>query len=169
MPGSDLYKSPANAFLREEVYKLGSSRGIRSMPPGPRRDFLVLTWGPVVYVTSYPTKSKPLLHSLIRCLNDAVRTSIHRNLSGSDDLLHRLEVSYMVKVFDAKDVYDGMDVDSVRNAFRDFKMSLALPTTDLPGRMRSCLMVDEEVLAKSAKALANTRSRAEPRTRPRFG
>ncbi|KAJ5226346.1 hypothetical protein N7468_007571 [Penicillium chermesinum] len=33
------------------------------------------------------------------------------------------------------------------------RCSLALPTTDLPGRMRSCLMVDEEVLAKSAKAL----------------
>lgn len=93
------------------------------------------------------------MRPLLQCFNDAVRDSIHRNLTGSDDLYHRLETTYLSKVFNSEELYDGMDVDGVREAFRAFKLSLAVPTTDLPSRMRTCVMADEDVFAKSAKEL----------------
>ena len=56
-------------------------------------------------------------------------------------------------MFKSRDLYDGIDVNSVREEFRAFKLSLALPTTGLPGRMRMCLMADEEVFSRSASTL----------------
>jgi hypothetical protein len=32
--------------------------GLRSLPPGPERDFLTLSWGPIVYRTSYAPETK---------------------------------------------------------------------------------------------------------------
>ncbi|KAJ5089232.1 hypothetical protein N7532_007916 [Penicillium argentinense] len=120
------FTSPANEFLQQEVYRLGTSPGLRSLPPSPDRDFLVLTWGPIVYRTSYVPDSKRLLPVFLRCLNDA---------------------TYASKVFSLQDMYDGLDENGVREAFHDYKVSLAIPATELPSRLRACLMVDDGVLS----------------------
>lgn len=69
------YTSSASAFLKEEGFGLGSSPGLRSLPPGPERDFLTLSWGPIIYRTSYAPDTKRLLPVFLRCLNDAVGQS----------------------------------------------------------------------------------------------
>lgn len=141
------FRSPANLFLQEEVYRLGSLPGLRSLPPGPSRDFLVLTWGPIIFRTSYAPETKRLLRVFLRCLNDTVSRSIHCTLPGSSDQIRLLEKTYASKVFSTQDLYDGIDEDGVRDAFHDFKVSLAMPATELPSRLRACLMVDDGVLS----------------------
>ncbi|KAJ5819186.1 hypothetical protein N7474_004777 [Penicillium riverlandense] len=140
------FRSPANLFLQQEVYRLGSSAGLRSLPQGPERDFLTLTWGPVVYRTTYAPECKRLLRVFLRCLNDAISHSIARELPGSDKQLQVLKNTYSSKVFSAE-MYNGLDEDGVRNAFHDFKVSLAIPAIELPSRLRVCLMVDDMVLS----------------------
>ncbi|KAJ5983232.1 hypothetical protein N7481_005331 [Penicillium waksmanii] len=141
------FTSPANVFLQQEVYRLGNSPGLRHLPPGPERDFIVLTWGPVIYRTSYVPESKHLLPVFLRLLNDAVSRSIHRILIGSAEQVRLLEKTYASKVFSVQDMYDSLDEDRVRDAFHDYKVSLAMPVTELPSRLRACLMVDDEVLS----------------------
>lgn len=144
----------AKLFLQEEVYRLGSSPGLRSIPPGPSRDFLILTWGPIIYRTSYAPDSKRLLSIFLRCLNNAVNKSLHRIMTGSTEQLHLLERTYTSKLFNAKHTYSGCSVEGVREAFRNFKASLAIPATQLPSRLRVCLMVDHEVLAHMTRMLS---------------
>ncbi|CAI7677406.1 unnamed protein product [Penicillium pancosmium] len=132
------FTSPATLFLQQEVYRLGSSPGLRYLPPGSERDFIVLTWGPVIYRTSYVPESKRLLPVFLRLLNDAV---------SSTEQVRLLEKAYASKVFSAQDMYDSLDEDRVRDAFHDYKVSLAMPVTELPSRLRACLMVDDEVLS----------------------
>lgn len=144
------FRSSANLFLQQEVYRLGSTPGLRSLPPGPSRDFFLLTWGPIVFRTSYAPETKRLLRVFLRCLNDAVSRSIHRVFAGSSDQLRLLEKTYASKVFSEQDMYDGLNVDSVRDAFHDYKVSLAIhatEATDLPSRLRACLMIDDGVLS----------------------
>ncbi|KAJ5642184.1 hypothetical protein N7490_006184 [Penicillium lividum] len=141
------YTSPADLFLQEEVYRLGTSPGLRSLPPGPIRDFIIFSWGPIAYRTCYKSDLKDLLPIFLRCLNDAVSKSLSRTLTGSEDQLQALIKSYSSKIFNARDQYDKLDEDGVRRAFHDYKVSLAIPATDLPSRLRVCLMVDDEVLS----------------------
>ncbi|CAI7676540.1 unnamed protein product [Penicillium manginii] len=141
------FTSPANLFLQQEVYRLGTSPGLRSLPPGSERDFVVLTWGPIIYRTSYVPESKSLLPIFLRLLNDAVSRSIDRTLAGSEEQVRLLKKTYASKVFSARDMYDSMDEDRVRDAFHDYKVSLAMPATELPSRLRACLMVDDGVLS----------------------
>lgn len=145
-PGN--HTSPVDSFLQEEVYRLGSSPGLRSLPPSPTRDFLLLTWGPIVYRTCYEPDTKRLVQTFLRCLNDAISSSIRQTLSGSDEQLRRLEKTYTSKLFSVKAKYDGIDEDGVRNAFHNYKVSLEIPATDLPSRLRLCLMVDKQVLSQ---------------------
>lgn len=137
----------AKLFLQEEVYRLGSSPGLRSLPPGPCRDFLVLSWGPIIYRTSYGPESKRLLSIFLRCLNNAVSRSLRRLMTGSSEQLRLMEKAYASKVFSARRSYNGCSEEGVREAFRNFKASLAIPATELPSRLRVCLMVDEGVLS----------------------
>lgn len=60
MTESEYFRSPANLFLQQEAYRLGASPGLRSLPQGPERDFLTLTWGPVIYRTTSAPESKDL-------------------------------------------------------------------------------------------------------------
>lgn len=147
MAEQETFSSPADIFLQQEVNRLGLSPGLRSLPPGPERDFLVLTWGPVIYRTSYVPESKRLLPVFLRCLNDAISRSLHRTLTGSEEQLRLLEKAYASKVFSAQDMYDSLDEAGVREAFHDYKVSLAFPATELPSRLRVCLMVDDGVLS----------------------
>ncbi|KAJ5131378.1 uncharacterized protein N7515_007417 [Penicillium bovifimosum] len=81
-PEPTQYTSPANLFLEEEVYQLGSCPGVRSLPPGAERDFLTLSWGPIVYRTSYAPETKRLLPVFLRCLNDAGEESEPNHVSS---------------------------------------------------------------------------------------
>lgn len=141
------FRSSANYFLQHEVYRLGSIPGLRSQPHSPSRDFLILTWGPIIFRTSYAPETDRLLRAFLKCLNDAVSRAIHRTLSGSSEQLRLLEKTYASKVFNDQSLYDGMDEVGIRDAFHDFKVSLALPASDLPSRLRACLMVDDAVLS----------------------
>lgn len=147
MAGLKTYSSPASQFLQEEVYRLGSSPGLRSITPGPSRDFLVLTWGPIIYRTSYHADSKRLLPVFLRSLNDAVSRSLKRTLLGPNHQTRLLEKTYACKLFSKQDIYDDFTENEVRDAFHDYKVSLAVPAAELPSRLRVCLMVDEAVLS----------------------
>ncbi|KAJ5161935.1 hypothetical protein N7492_007327 [Penicillium capsulatum] len=147
MAGPKTYTSPASQFLQDEVYRLGSSPGFRSITPGPSRDFLVLTWGPIIYRTSYEADSKRLIPVFLRSLNDAVSRSLDRTLTGPNHQTRQLEKTYACKVFSKQDLYDGFKENDVRGAFHDYKVSLAIPAAELPSRLRVCLMVDEAVLS----------------------
>lgn len=147
MAEPEYFRSTANLFLQHEVYRLGSIPGLRSQPHSPSRDFLILTWGPIIFRTSYAPETDRLFKVFLRCLNDAVSRAIHRTLAGSGEQLRLLEKTYASKVFSGQDLYDGLDENGIRDAFHDFKVSLALPVTDLPSRLRACLMVDDAVLS----------------------
>ena len=147
MPEYKHYTSPASEFLKEEVYRLGSSPGLRSLPPGPERDFLTLSWGPIVYRTSYAPETKRLLPVFLRSLNDSVSQSLPRTLTGSDEELHILKQTYSSKIFSSRDMYADMDEEAIRQVFHEFKVSLAISATELPSRLRVCLMVDDGVLS----------------------
>lgn len=141
------FRSPANLFLQQEVYRLGSLPGLRSLPPDPSRDFLLLTWGPVIFRTSYAPETQRLLRVFLRCLNDAVSRSLGRTLTGSSHQLRLLEKTYSSKVFSGQDLYDGLNEDGVRDSFHDYKVALALPAVELPSRLRACLMIDDPALS----------------------
>ncbi|KAJ5581565.1 hypothetical protein N7535_000185 [Penicillium sp. DV-2018c] len=160
MPEPTQYKSPANLFLEEEVYQLGSCPGVRSLPPGAERDFLTLSWGPIVYRTSYAPETKRLLPVFLRCLNDAVSRSLPRTLIGSDEEIQTLKSTYSSRFFNAQDRYGDLDVEAVRQAFHEFKAWLGIPETELPSRLRICLMVDNKVLSH-LKAMLDLSSMAE--------
>lgn len=64
-----------------------------------------------------------------------------------------MEKTYASKVFSARRTYNGCSEEGVREAFRNFKASLAIPATDLPSRLRACLMVDEGVLSHMTSVL----------------
>lgn len=147
MAEPEYFRSSANLFLQNEVYRLGSIPGLRSLPHSPSRDFLILTWGPVIFRTSYAPETNRLFCVFLKCLNDAVSRAIPRTLSGSSEQIRLLEKTYASKVFSGQDMYDSMGENGVRDAFHDFKVSLALPATDLPSRLRACLMVDDAVLS----------------------
>jgi hypothetical protein len=151
MPSHDTTeKSVAAQFLHTEVSRLGAQPGLRSLPPGPERDFLTLTWGPIVYRTTYAPESHRLLPLFLRALNEAIQTALHR-LPGTREEIHLLEKTYASKVFSAQDQYQDVGEDVIRQIFHDWKVSLALPSIELPVRLRLCLIVDDAVLASFAK------------------
>lgn len=145
--------SPANSFLQEEVYRLGSTPGLRSIPPGPDRDFLTLTWGLVVYRTTYAPDSQRLLPVFLNRLNDEVHKSLPNVLPGNQEQLRLLETTYASKVFSSEDTFDSLDEATVREAFHDWKMSLGLPAVELPVRFKVCLVIDDKVLASLTGSL----------------
>ncbi|OQE23561.1 hypothetical protein PENSTE_c008G08149 [Penicillium steckii] len=147
MTDRESYTSPADLFLQQEVYRLGSSPGLRSLPPGPERDFLIFTWGPIIYRTCYVPESKRHLPVFLRCLNDAISRSLYRTLTGSEKEIELLMKAYASKVFSSQNTYNNLDEDGVREAFHDYKVSWAIPSTELPARLRACLMVDDGVLS----------------------
>ncbi|KAH1620398.1 hypothetical protein KXX16_001609 [Aspergillus fumigatus] len=135
-------------FLQKEVYRLGSEPGLRSLPPGPERDFLTLTWGPIVYRTTYAPDSQRLIPIFLRALNEEIQKALSRCLSGSPEQIRLLETTYASKVFNSQEGYDGLDEETVRESFHDWKVALALPAIELPVRLRMCLMIDEGVLSR---------------------
>lgn len=141
IPNHDI--SPANLFLKEEVYRLGACPGLRSLPQGPERDFLTLTWGPIIYRTSYAPETNRLFPVFLRCLNNAVNRSLHRTLVGSDEQAELLIATYSARIFNAQAAYADMDEQGIRQMFHDFKVSLGIPETELPSRLRICLMLDD--------------------------
>ncbi|KAJ5872626.1 uncharacterized protein N7529_004979 [Penicillium soppii] len=153
LPEHKDYKSPASEFLKEEVYRLGSLPGLRSLPPGPERDFLTLSWGPIIYRTSYAPETKRLLPVFLRSLNDSVSQSLHRTLTGSDEDLRILTQTYSSKIFSSRDMYADLNEEAIRQVFHEFKVSLAIPATELPSRLRICLMVDDAVISHSKTIL----------------
>ncbi|KAG2420948.1 hypothetical protein HFD88_000562 [Aspergillus terreus] len=151
MPSHDTTEKSVTAqFLHTEVSRLGAQPGLRSLPPGPERDFLTLTWGPIVYRTTYAPESHRLLPLFLRALNEAIQTALHR-LPGTREEIHLLEKTYASKVFSAQDQYRDVGEDVIRQIFHDWKVSLALPSIELPVRLRLCLIVDDAVLASFAK------------------
>ncbi|RAH50183.1 uncharacterized protein BO95DRAFT_438521 [Aspergillus brunneoviolaceus CBS 621.78] len=139
--------TPAANFLTTEIYNIGAQPGIRSLPPSPERDFLALTWGPVVYRTAYSARSDRLLPVFLRALSYEVQAAIPRRLPGTRKQRHLLETSYACKVFSDETRYAGAEIGAVRRAFHDWKRAdLELPLMELPARLRVCLVVDEEVL-----------------------
>ncbi|KAJ5088638.1 hypothetical protein N7456_012254 [Penicillium angulare] len=161
MPEQSQFTSPAHIFLEEEVYRLGTSPGLRSLPPGPSRDFVVMSWGPVVYRTCYKPDTKDLLPNFLRCLNHAVSKSLGQTLTGSEEQLQLLIKTYSSKLFSSHENYADLDEDGVRQAFHDYKVTLSIPATDLPSRLRACLMVDDAVLSqlKAISDLCTTMSK----------
>ncbi|KAJ5154880.1 uncharacterized protein N7500_010319 [Penicillium coprophilum] len=141
------HTSPASVFLKEEVYRLGALPGVRSLPPGPERDFLTLSWGPIIYRTSYAPETKRLLPVFLRYLNNSVHRALRRTFTGSDEEIETLTTTYSSKVFSSPEIYAKLNEESIRQAFHDFKVSLGLPETELPSRLRICLMLDDEALA----------------------
>ncbi|EAW07287.1 uncharacterized protein ACLA_019920 [Aspergillus clavatus NRRL 1] len=147
------YHTPANEFLQREVYRLGSEPGLRSLPPGPERDFLTLTWGPIVYRTTYAPGSQRLMPVFLRALNEQVQSALPRSLPGSPEQLRSLERTYASKVFNSQEEYHGVDEETVREAFHDWKVALSLPSIELPVRLRMCLMIDDGVLSFLTKTV----------------
>ncbi|CAG8235421.1 unnamed protein product [Penicillium salamii] len=147
MPEYKHYTSSAEEFLKEEVFSLGASPGLRSLPPGPERDFLTLSWGPILYRTSYAPDTKRLLPVFLRCLNDAVGQSLRRTLTGTDEQFRILTETYSSKFFNSRDMFADMSEEGIRQVFHEFKVALAIPETELPSRLRVCLMVDDKVLS----------------------
>jgi hypothetical protein len=147
MSDEEPYTSPAQTFLQEEIYRLGTSPGLRALPAGPIRDLIVFSWGPIIYRTCYTPETKHSLPIFLRCLNNAVRKSLGQTLTGSKEELDALIKSYSSKIFNAHESYNGLDENGVRRAFHDYKVSLTLPSMELPSRLRVCLMVDDQVLA----------------------
>ena len=141
------YHSAANTFLQKEVYRLGTEPGLSSLPPGPERDFLVLTWGPIVYRTTYAPDTERLIPVFLRALNEEMASNLRRALPGSPEHIRALEKTYASKVFSDPDMYDGLDEEGVRQAFHDWKVSLAVATVELPVRFRVCCVIDDAVLA----------------------
>ncbi|OJJ34886.1 hypothetical protein ASPWEDRAFT_171717 [Aspergillus wentii DTO 134E9] len=139
--------SPANLFLQTQVYRLGTNHGLCSLPLGPERDFLLLTWGPVIYRTTYAPDSQRLIPIFLRALNEEIRKALPRCLPGSPDQIRQLERTYSSKVFSSQETYHGVDEIIIREAFHDWKISLALTSSDLPVRLRMCLLVDDGVLS----------------------
>lgn len=144
-------QSVATQFLHTEVSRLGAQPGLRSLPPGPDRDFLTLTWGPIVYRTSYSPESGRVLPVFLRALNDAIREGLHR-LPGTEKQIHVLEASYASRVFSLQEQYEGASEVEVREFFHNWKVSLSLPSIELPVRLRLCLVVDDRVIASFAEA-----------------
>ncbi|PYH45695.1 uncharacterized protein BP01DRAFT_356327 [Aspergillus saccharolyticus JOP 1030-1] len=141
----------ASNFLATEIYNIGAQPGIRSLPPSPERDFLVLTWGPVVYRTTYSPLSDQLLPLFLRVLSTEVQAAIPRCLPGTRKQLLLLETNYACKVFSDEKQYGHADIGAVRRAFHNWKRAeLALPVMELPTRLRVCLVVDEGVVEELA-------------------
>ncbi|PWY90078.1 hypothetical protein BO70DRAFT_359061 [Aspergillus heteromorphus CBS 117.55] len=144
---SDQDTTPAWQFLATEIYKTGSQPGLRSLPPSPERDFLTLTWGPIIYLTSYTSSSPHLVHLFLRALNTEIQKAIPRCLPGARKHLRLLETTYSAKVFSIETQYSGADVEYIRGAFHNWKRAdLSLPSIELPVRLRICLIVDNGVL-----------------------
>ncbi|KAL1983318.1 hypothetical protein VTN96DRAFT_10459 [Rasamsonia emersonii] len=154
---SAAWTTPANDFLHRQVYRLGEERGLTAQPPGPDRDFLTLTWGPIVYRTTYAPDSDRLFPLFLRALNDEVRKGLPI-LDGTPEQRAMLERTYASKVFTSSVLYADADQDTIREAFRDWKLSLSLPRMNLPVRLRMCLMVDDACLADFTRVLDTSAS-----------
>lgn len=143
--------SAASRFLQSEVYRLGAQPGLRSLPPSPDRDFITLTWGPVIYRTTYAPESTRLLRIFLKTLNSETKKALSRCLPGTPKQLHLLETTYASKLFSIEGSYDGAKETTIQQAFRQWKIALALPSFELPVRLRTCLIVDDGILASLAK------------------
>jgi hypothetical protein len=66
---------------------------------------------------------------------------------GSEEEIAALKQTFASKIFSSRDMYADLDEDAVRQVFHDFKVSLTIPETELPSRLRICLMVDDAVLS----------------------
>lgn len=151
------FHSPANLFLQREVYRLGNEPGLRHRPQNPERDFLTLTWGPIVYRTTYVPESKQLLPLFLRGLNDQIRGALPKVLPGNAKQVDMLERTYASKVFSDQGAYENADEQTIREAFRSWKVSLALPSIELPARLRFCLMIDDASLSSLMTAWDDAR------------
>lgn len=142
------YYSAANTFLQKEVYRLGVERELRSRPPGPERDFLTQTWGPVVYCTTYapPDSERVILHFL-DALNNEIVNSIPKTLPGSPHQEHMIKKTYATKAFCDRALFDSLSADDIRESFHDWKVFLGIPTIIIPTRLKVCLLIDDIVLA----------------------
>ncbi|KAJ9199355.1 hypothetical protein DTO164E3_4667 [Paecilomyces variotii] len=157
---------PASHFLEREITRLGEEPGLTSLPPGPERDFLTLTWGPVVFRATYAPDSERLFPIYLRALNEEIQRAVPKHLQGSPEQMLLLQRTYSSKVFSDKNMYDNADVETVRQAFHDWKVSLGLPAMDLPIRLKFCLMIDDGCLATLA-AVTDQASSVE--TQAEFG
>jgi hypothetical protein len=79
-------------------------------------------------------------------------------LTGSNDHIELLKRTYTSKLFSARDIYSDLDEDGVRDAFHEYKVSLAVPAAYLPSRLRVCLMVDHNVLSHLEDVLARSKN-----------
>ena len=141
------YHSAANTFLHREVYRLGSEAGLNSFLPTPERDFLTLTWGPIVFRTTYAPDSERMIPVFLRALNEEIARGLSKSLPGSPDQLRLLEKTYASKVLTDREIYEAIDEEAVRQSFHDWKVLLGVPSIELPTRLRVCLMVDDGILA----------------------
>ncbi|KAJ9293825.1 hypothetical protein DTO271G3_7452 [Paecilomyces variotii] len=157
---------PASHFLEREITRLGEEPGLTSLPPGPERDFLTLTWGPIVFRATYAPDSERLFPIYLRALNEEIQKAVPKHLQGSPEQMLLLQRTYSSKVFSDRNMYDNADIETVRQAFHDWKVSLGLPAMDLPIRLKFCLMIDDGCLATLA-AVTDQASSVE--TQAEFG
>lgn len=147
-PEPPTYRSPANTFLQNEVYRLGVEPGLRSRPQGPERDFLIQTWGPIVYCTSYDAPdAERLIPEFLSAINNEIVNSISKTLPGSEEQHRLIQKTYASKAFSDRELYESSDENAVREYFHDWKVFLSFPSIKLPTRMRMCLMIDDNVLS----------------------
>ena len=154
---SQSFNYSANSFLQSQVYSLGEHRGLTDLPSGPERDFLTLTWGPLVFRATYAPGSDRLFPLFLRVMNDAFREALP-SLDGTPEQLTMLQRTYASKVFQENGLYADADPDTIREAFRDWKIALGLPRMNLPVRLRMCLMVDDQSLADFTEAIDTSSS-----------
>jgi hypothetical protein len=81
-------------------------------------------------------------------------------LIGSDEEIEILTNTYSTKIFNSREMYADMNVEEIRQIFHEFKVSLGLPETELPSRLRICLMLDDGALSH-LKSVLDLSSMAE--------
>lgn len=158
--------SAAKQFLQTEVYDLGAQPGLRSLPPGSERDFLTLTWGPIIYQTIYSPESDDLLPIFLHALAREIRKALPRCLPGTAQQHDMLVHTYSSRLFSSQKMFQQASEGAVRSAFHNFKVALMLPAIELPVRLRVCLVIDSWVLGILAATLEHAEFKGEA---PQYG
>ncbi|PLN83459.1 hypothetical protein BDW42DRAFT_184232 [Aspergillus taichungensis] len=158
--------SAAQQFLQTEVFELGAQPGLRSLPPGPERDFLTLTWGPIIYRTIYTPEADDLLPIFLHALAHEIRKALPRCLPGTAEQHVMLVNTYSSRLFSSQKMLQQASEGAVRNAFHNFKVALTLPSIVLPVRLRVCLVIDSWVLEILAATLEHAEFKGEA---PQYG
>lgn len=147
------FNTPANNFLHSEVYRLSTEPGLGRLPQSADRDFVTMTWGPIVFQTTYAPESQEMLRVFLRALNEEIHKVLPQVLDGSPRQIDMLQQTYASKVFSDQGAYENATEEAIRAAFHDWKCSFAQRAFSLPSRLKFCLIVDDVVLENFTAAV----------------